>query len=237
MFCEQCGAELKEGGMFCVSCGHKQGEAVVSQPQTNGWTAEQEDFSYPTFSKSVNYISSTGATGFVEPDEMPLYSLANGLVNHMITGRGTSSDDAVLTNKRLYYSFQSGIINKVNNEEIVDLRDITGTKIYNNNPAFLMFIGVLALIASFILISGGETGIGLIVMGVALFNLFFYFIKRDTILSIEYAGGFIDFSMKSYGLNNVRTFQRCIYAAKEIQRTEELDRVRKVSIEEPSQEG
>ena len=91
MFCEQCGTELKEGGLFCISCGHKQGEPVRIQPGQENITGqylgeqstpEQAASGIPGFGRSTSYISSTGATGFVEPDEIPLYSLTNGVLNH-----------------------------------------------------------------------------------------------------------------------------------------------------------
>ena len=246
MFCEQCGTELKEGGLFCISCGHKQGEPVRIQPGQENITGqylgeqstpEQAASGIPGFGRSTSYISSTGATGFVEPDEIPLYSLTNGVLNHLITGRGINKDDAILTNKRMYYSHRAGIVNKVSNEEIVDLKDITGTKILNYSPIWLIILAVLGMIVSVCMFAsdvpiGGVCGLVVaIVLGIT------YVFTKDTILSVEYAGGFIEFSMHSYGMQNVRFFQRCIYAAKEVQKTEEFEYIHKVSVVEKHEES
>ena len=51
-----------------------------------------------------------------------------------------------------------------------------------------------------------------------------FFIKSKSYLRIEYAGGHIGFSVKKYGLNNVRAFQRQIYVEKERIRRERQNR-------------
>lgn len=245
MFCEQCGKKLEEGSVFCGGCGHKQGGAVVTMNQQGMSGSGNVPLYMPegagsvnaSFANNTSYISSTGATGFVEASEVPLYSLANGVLNHLMTGRGINKDDAVITNKRLYYSHRAGIINKVNNEEIVNLKDITGTKIVNYRPIWLLLIAVFYTIAYLIfMFASHELWViipGLIVSAVIIL---IYNSMKDTVLSVEYAGGYIEFSMRAYGIDKVRFFQRCIYAAKEAQQEEEKGYVHKVSVLEMPEE-
>ena len=48
-----------------------------------------------------------------------------------------------------------------------------------------------------------------------IIRIVLFFIVKKSHLRIEYAGGNINFSVKKYGLANVREFQRQIYIAKE----------------------
>lgn len=230
MFCKQCGEQMKEGERFCAFCGWqltpKEQQGTVSTPvnpspatnanygaanKTMSGSNAASNFALE-FDKCVNHISTSGAVGFVDSDEIPLYSLSNGTLGHLVTGRGWAKNDAILTNKRLYYSYTTGIVNKYSADEIVDLSDITGSKIVNYNPLLPLIFSIIAFVAALIL---GEDFL-LIGIGVAVVSLILYLIRRTSVLSIEYAGGYIEFSVKNYGLKNIRIFQKCIYVAKAI---------------------
>lgn len=233
MFCKQCGNQIKDGEKFCTICGwqvtpeEQQGTASMSADSSmtknaadgaannmmpgskvvSGFVSE--------FNKSVNHISSSGADGFVDSDEVPLYSLSNGTLGHLVTGRGWAKDDAILTNKRLYYSYTTGVLNKYSTEEIVNLNDITGSKINNYNPLIPLIFSIITFVVSLILLRESSE-MAFIGFGIAVFCLIFYLVRRTSVLSIEYAGGYIEFSVKNYGLKNIRIFQKCIYVAKAI---------------------
>lgn len=190
-------------------------------PTPNGFSnagGKQVDNPYSkAFDKNVDYIASTGARGFVSEDEVALYSLNNGNIAHMVAGRGWVSDDAVLTDKRLYYTCNTGFITKTRDEQIVDLEDITGTKIRDHSPLGYLILAVLFFLGGIIAGTAERDLEPLIFIGIilAIVMVIIYWLKKDAILSIEYAGGFIDFRVKYYGMDKIRAFQRCIYAAKE----------------------
>ncbi len=194
--CPGCGMELEDGTRFCIRCGTAIPEVSAAQTAS---AAEQ----------SQTYRSSTGAKGFVGEGEGGSFSLKNGRVMNIMSGEGFVKEDAILTDKRLYYSARSGLINVNSLEEIVDIKDITGTKIADFKPYSFFIVAVVALIAMLIA-HQAAIGFALAVIFVVLF-----FIVKKSHLRIEYAGGSINFSVKKYGLANVREFQRQIYLAKE----------------------
>lgn len=119
---------------------------------------------------NTNYVSSTGAKGFIEPDEHIICGLKNGIALNLLSGEGFTKEDAVVTNKRLYYngkvglfsSGSSGIFNGDNAginlaalqqssgsglsnyrvEEVVDLEDITEVNIVKSTPWGIFIWGV-----------------------------------------------------------------------------------------------
>lgn len=202
-FCPSCGFELGDGSKFCMRCGNQVpegNEATVPQAAQN-----------PT-----DYTSSTGAIGFVSAGEGRSFSLKNGRLMNVISGEGFVKEDAVLTDKRLYYSASSGIINKNLREEIVNIEDITGAKIADYKPYSLFVFAFIFFFIGIVLFSTVRNtawGLSSIVSAVVFIVLFF--IMKKSFLRIEYAGGYIGFSVKKYGMQNVREFQRQIYIAKE----------------------
>jgi len=185
---------------------------------------EPEFYGRPAFEKRAapnaarqNYTSYTGAQGFINRDEGNAYSLKNGWVQNILSGEGFVKEDAVLTNRRIYYSAKQGILMIKKREEIVDLKDITGTKIFNYKPYGLLLSGGIFLLLGLILLgSSKDLALFMVLMGVAEFIVFA--IRMKSVLTIEYAGGKIELSLKKYGLKNIRDFQRQIYEGKARQR-------------------
>ena len=241
MFCGKCGCQFDDSGRFCPNCGasvenpeqsasasyderenQSAGASYNENVRQSGNAAANNPYA-KKFGNNMNYISSTGSRGFVSEDEVPLYSLNNGTLAHLVSGRGWVSDDAIITNKRLYYSCNVGFFDRTKDEEIVNLEDITGTKIINRSPIWLIILAVICLIAGIVIGASEEEAFIYIGIAAAVVLSVIYFFRKDAILSLEYAGGFIDFRVKYYGMDKIRTFQRCIYAAKEIQEKEKCN--------------
>ena len=190
--------ELEDSSKFCLRCG-------INLAQV----AEEAKPKEP-------YVSSTGATGFIGTGEGGSFSLKNGRVMNILSGEGFVKEDAIITDKRLYYSARSGLININSKEEVVDVADITGTKIMDYRPYSMFICAGLSLIAGFVAAGVTEDpSFGLIGVLLAAVFVAVFFIAKKSHLRIEYAGGNINFSVKKYGLQNVRAFQRQIYIAKE----------------------
>ena len=230
MICKYCGAENPNDVQFCSNCGCSISEPNVVGGNTgnlpNGIAAMSfvgntgnlpngmaTMDSVGNVATNQNYQFSTGANGFVNENEKWSYSLRNGWMQNVVSGEGFIKEDAVLTNKRLYYSAKVGLISKSSREEIVEIKDITGTKIFNFKPYGLLCFAALLLIASFILMDNEVLFWSL--MPSSVFFIIAFFIAKKSHLRIEYAGGCIHFSVKKYGLKKVREFQRQIYTEKE----------------------
>ena len=180
---------------FCLQCGNKlNAEAESAQPANPANpTAAQNDQKNNTF---------------VSDDEYVVATLKNGMVLNVISGEGLKTEDAIITNKRLYYNHKTGIVNVRSQEEKVNIKDITGTKIANFNPIGILIIAALAFIVALIAKVWA-------LIPIALLIAVFFFIARKCHLKIEYAGGAIYFSVKKYGMNNIRAFQKAIYTLKD----------------------
>lgn len=137
------------------------------------------------------------------------------MVLNLISGEGLKNEQAVLTDKRLYYNHREGLINRISTREIVDAADITGTKITDNKPYSILIVAILILIGSIIGASSADDGSILasgIIVAIIFLITFLVLIKKW--LVIEYAGGRIRLSVKKYGMNNIIAFQKAIYRVK-----------------------
>ncbi len=193
MICPNCGHNNADGSGFCVECGTKfnaETEQAQATPQATAAPAP-----------SANSI-------FVSEDEYVVATLKNGMALNMISGEGLKTEDAIITNKRLYYNHKTGVINVRSQEEKVNIKDITGTKIANYNPIGILILGALVLIVALIAKLWA-------MIPAALVFVVVYFLAKKCHLKIEYAGGFIYFSVKKYGMNNIRAFQKAIYTLKD----------------------
>lgn len=190
--CHSCGHNNADTSDFCVECGAKF-NPEAEQAQSANSTAAQN--------KPQN-------TAFVSEDEYVVATLKNGMALNVLSGEGLKSEDAIITNKRLYYNHKTGVINIRSQEEKVNIKDITGTKIANYNPIGILILGALLLIVAFI------AKIWALIPGSLVFVVV-YFIAKKCHLKIEYAGGSIYFSVKKYGMNNIRAFQKAIYILKD----------------------
>ena len=119
----------------------------------------------------------------------------------------------MLTNKRLYYNHKTGILNIRAQEEKVNVKDITGSKITDFNPLGILILSILLLVLGIIFILD-DTDYWFFLPVALVLALVYYFAKKSY-LKIEYAGGSIFFSVKKYGKENIQRFQKCIYAVKD----------------------
>lgn len=220
--CPNCGAVNPDETSFCSQCGvqfvyteaeQQTPEAGAPRPTQQSW---QYDFTPDT---AVDIVSSTGATGFVDPNEQPVCSLKNGFLLNLVSGEGWKSEDSVITDKRLYYYGSQGIISKIKCEEIVNLEDITGVSFMHFNPWILCIMGALCSFLAVCMIFAERTrttpaAYVFLFIGIALLLAFAF--TRKAYLRVDYAGGSIRFSVKKYGVYSVRMYQRCLFIQKDL---------------------
>ena len=93
--CSYCGAFLSDESKFCTKCG----TPIKSAPPVN--PAPPVNFTPPVNpappvdpgNKNGNYVSSTGADGFVNGTESGSFSLRNGQLMNIISGEGFVKED------------------------------------------------------------------------------------------------------------------------------------------------
>lgn len=235
MKCPVCDNQVADNVKFCSVCGTVLApQAPVSannfQQNVNPVSNTPNDINFrqnvnpapkmpaaASFQQNAGTPPNTfGGSAFISKDEHEIARLSNGAVTNLISGEGFKTEGAVLTNKRLYYNHKTGVINVRNQNEMVDVKDITGTKIANYNPIGMLILAALAIVVGIIiLIDSGDAEIFIPVIAAALLFVAVYFITKKSHLRIEYAGGAIYFSVKKYGKENVHNFQKSIHAAKE----------------------
>ena len=149
--------------------------------------------------------------------------MKNGYLTNVVSAEGFIEEDAIITDKRLYYNVTSlnGLI--IHRTEMkIDLEDITATTITDSDPIIFLFLGILALVTIIVLKLPGGIMLGLLI---ALASLVGWLMMRKTYFKIEYAGGSsmggmrnngaLYFSVKKYGMEAIRAFQKEIHLAKE----------------------
>ena len=205
--CASCGCANKDGAEVCFSCG-------------KGFNFERNEG--PVFyTADINKRSDLGIAfskggDFVSADEYIVATLKNGVADNLFSGEGVKAEDAVLSNKRLYYKRKTGIINVSVREVIIDVDDITGSKIQLFYPVGMLILSVAVFVIGFLCSVVSKMLFLFIPFSVlaAFFSIMYLFWKK-AFLKIEYAGGEILFSVRKYGLEQIREFQKCIYAVKD----------------------
>lgn len=211
--CSICNSPNNDDSKFCLACGNL---FAQPNPQINQQTRQQTFHSNPqqTVTPKIE-IRPTGNGRFVNADEYVIATLENGIAMNLISGEGFRREDAILTNRRLYYNHKDGIINVKEAEEKVNVKDITGTKIASYSPYGFLVLSIIFFVFGIILSAMGAFAIFFSLLTPAIVFLVLFFSLKKKFLRIEYAGGSINFSVKKYGMQNIQAFQKSIHSVKD----------------------
>ena len=164
---------------------------------------------------------------FCAPDEKVIVSLGTGYLANFLSGGVMNRVGATLTNRRLYYSGsvyfrENGRLASVKTRKIVNVRDITGTGYTFFRPLYLLGLGAIFVVCAIVaFIMGAEfegaigAAIGILFLVFAIMSFAAYFSKRTTLLSIEYAGGNVEFDIKWFAAHEQDNFIRNIHLVKD----------------------
>jgi hypothetical protein len=177
---------------------------------------------------------STYGGKFFNPDEKQITTIGTGYVANYLAGGDVERAGATLTNKRVYFSGRifsrndKGKISSTKQRKVVNVRDVTGVGYTQYDPIHYILIGIVVFILGitayrmtgdtwFGEFQASEFGnlclAGGIVVGVVYVIMFF--VKRKTLLSIEYAGGNIAFDVRWFSSEEADIFIRNIHLAKD----------------------
>ena len=171
---------------------------------------------------SQQQYSVPASAWLVDSTEQIRFSLKNGYLTNVISSEGFINEDAIVTDKRLYYNVTSwNFLIKNRTEMKIDLDDITATTITESNPIIIIVLGALAFLLSFIFRSPAVIMVGFII---AMMSIIEWAMLKKMYFKIEFAGGSsmgamrnngaLYFSVKQYGMDTIRAFQREIHRAK-----------------------
>ena len=229
-FCVVCGSRLDV--QDTVSQGYQEPEGYQQQTQyeyqeqteyQQHQNQQQAEYQQPNNNpgrKDVNpgYLPKSDpiflklGNGLDAEDEYVVATLSNGVVRNLMTGDGVMSESIFVTNRRLYYNYNSGIFTKDRVSERVDIKDITGTKVRAFSPNLLLVLAVIAIIGT--MFFGGQV---VIIIGIpaAVVFLIIWAASRKQELLIQYAGGHIAMNVQGYSRKQVLKFQSIIHALKD----------------------
>jgi len=161
----------------------------------------------------MNNSSKYGGT-FFAPDEHQICTIGTGYLANTLSGAGNKRAGATLTNKRVYFSGSVYSLNNkgrfvsINQRKIVNNRDITGTGYVFYRPLHYVWWSILSI---------DEASMLPLAIGIVLFAVFLvsYFVKRMTLLCVEYAGGNIAFDVRWIQAHEQDDFIRNIHLTKD----------------------
>ena len=129
-----------------------------------------------------------------------------------MTGGGLAKTSVFYTNKRVYANYKDYTMKgKGQVNAIVDLKEISGTLLCQNNPIYLLVIAVLAVLvglAANMFVNGAV--IGGIVVGAILGIR--WFLERSLILEISFQGDRIGIMLKGYSYDTADKFHKSLRA-------------------------
>ena len=207
MNCPTCGANNPDGYVACQNCGARNPAAPPFNPQQN-YNPQQNQ------NPNQQY-----ADVFVDNSEYLVATLANGFADNFVGGEGFKKEDAYVSNKRVYYNSRVGVLNVTNIRNIVDIPEVTGTKLVDIKHWGLLIFGILFVIAGVVIsaVSDDEPSLSMLLplIGFGIMLIISFFLSKKKHLRIEYAGGFLYFSVRKYRMQNVIAFQKAIYSEKD----------------------
>lgn len=179
---------------------------------------------------------------FISEEETFICALGNSYFEKFISDGSIGDGFAILSNERVYFKgktlwFEGRHLRSRSQEQIVDVKDITGTGFIKFSPLYYLYIGIglLLYILTFIFTEGfnlsfntfgtpfAHVNVDLIMiillffipLLVCVFLLFKYFIRKKNLFKIEFPGGSIAFDTKMLGANEAREFQKNIRITKD----------------------
>lgn len=220
MKCPNCKVNIPNNATKCPVCGG----AISTSPQNYKHTGKSHtqynkhtgkshtQYNKPNqqYSKYTKKKKSNGLT--VEPSEQIIDSLDNSYAVTAMTGGGLAKTSVFYTNKRVYANYKDYTMKgKGQVNAIVDLKEISGTLLCQNNPIYLLVIAVLAVLvglAANMFVNGAV--IGGIVVGAILGIR--WFLERSLILEISFQGDRIGIMLKGYSYDIADKFHKSLRA-------------------------
>ena len=149
---------------------------------------------------------------FVDKNEVAIADLKNGFLNNILSGEGLMKENAIITDKRIYYNKKQGLLLRIEEWDRVDIDDITAVKIARAASAWFI---VLGLIVAAVLVILKVQNYMIFAPSAVIIGVLIDLILSKNYLSIEYAGGYIRFSVKKYKMEHVARFQETVFRVKD----------------------
>lgn len=230
MFCAKCGSQLPEGANVCPQCGEKVEKEINFSDVTNyaGQKAQQVSGNIQSQVQNIRQTQEEQKASrtvrdikdmFVSADEGQKAVIGGGYLSNMLKTGILGKGFGVLTNRRLYYKGKcfykvGGRYMKTDEDCTVDLQDITSSGFTYTRYLWLLISGIVVMVLAILLLFEQEDVWLLICpIGIALLAAYIYF--RITMYTVTFAGGSLSIKASSFGVKEVRAFDKALRQAKD----------------------
>ena len=232
MFCAKCGSQLPEGANVCPQCGEKVEKEINFSDVTNyaGQKAQQVSDNIQSQVQNIRQTQAEEKASravrdikdiFVSADEEQKAVIGGGYLSNMLQTGILGKGFGVLTNRRLYYRGKcfykvGGRYMKTAEDCTVDLQDISSTGFTYTRHLWILLAALADIIWSFwYIFAVGEAGVGMLSLlsGIVLVGAYIYF--KITMYTVTFAGGSLSIKASSFGVKEVRAFDKALHQAKD----------------------
>jgi len=239
MFCTKCGSKLPDDAVVCPNCGAKvekdisvsdikdyagqKAQQVSSEIQTQVNRFKQFQDEIPKF-RRIRELKDM----FVSPDEKEQAVIGQGWLRSMLQSGILGNGFGVLTDRRLYfrgksYSKVSGQFVKTDEDCVIDIRDITSSGFtYARRLSWLLLMVASLVIAIFIFVGAIEDNsvqeflfVDLMFFATAVAFLALYIWAKRVMYTVTFGGGSLSILASSYGVADVRDFDKVLHILKD----------------------
>lgn len=175
---------------------------------------------------------------FMEPTEKLITSIGNSYLKNYIANKTIAKGFGIVTDKRVYYIGKcykkdtKKLFKSTTDEQVIDLKDVTGTGYEITNYPWMKILSCIPLIISILFFGlacvnadshasnkNTITAIYLIISLIGLIGFIGFWIaykkNRINLFLVSYAGGSIGFNASWYNKTEIDNFQRQIRLAKD----------------------
>lgn len=160
---------------------------------------------------------------FVDQSETAVATIGNSYLQNFLLNNKVEKGYGILTQKRFYFHgklFGKRFSFSETKQGVVSIDDITFTEFIQVRSTGLLILGILlALVGLCVVLSGAEGAaagltITAAIVGTAV-SFIKYFLTRQTLFQVSFAGGSFDFNIRYYPIADMRDFQRQLHLMKD----------------------
>jgi len=224
-------------GLKLVIRGQKGDEKYVAELLFKVTENHQTEPKKPEQVEVINQKSIEEIEQLTVAEENHIASMSSSKLDNFLRGEGFRKEDVILTSKRLVYIYEKGLLNSEVGRSIVDVREVTGTKVVKSNRWWLLIFGGLFLllgiifslakgksidhsdmnILNFMFDMEAYSALNIIGRHMICWAIIFaivYFFTYGRHLRVEYPGGVVNLTLKKYSYQEILDLQDAIFEAK-----------------------
>lgn len=234
MYCANCGKEIEDTTAFCPYCGKATaGGENIALSDVAKYTEQQAKKAVGSIQSSAKNFHEAYRTEqearkiqnvreiFVSPNEEKRAVIGGGYLANMLRTGSIGKGFGILTDKRFYFKgkcyYKAGKhFMQTDEERTVDLQDITSSGyVYTRYVLWeliaLLFLGLVILIAT----TTEDPAVLSVGVFLDIIPWAVYIFYKRAIYEVSFAGGSIGIKASSYGIREIKAFDKQLRLAKD----------------------